>query len=85
MEVETKVIDDKPQRGIFTQYAEDLLRGTVEAIARAGAKAFESLTGDAAKAVDREKKKIEAVRDRVAQWRKDVVGEIGDSDPDGQV
>ena len=56
-------------------YLRGLLRGTVESIARAGAKAVESLTGDAARAVDREKKKIEALGKRVAEWREENVGE----------
>ena len=55
-------------------YLRGLLRGTVESIARAGAKAVESLTGDAARAVDREKKKIEALGKRVAEWREINVG-----------
>jgi hypothetical protein len=51
------------------------LRGTVVSIAKAGALFVESLTGDAAKAVDREKKKIEALGKRVAEWREENVGE----------
>ena len=57
-----------------------LLRGTVESIARAGAKAVESLTGDAAKAVDRVKKKIEALGKRVTEWREFNVGKDYEGD-----
>jgi hypothetical protein len=35
----------------------------------------ESITGDAVNAVDREKKKIEALGKRVAEWREENVGE----------
>jgi hypothetical protein len=56
-------------------YFRGFLHGTVTSIAKAGAKFVESLTGDAAKAVDREKKKIEALGKRVAEWREENVGE----------
>jgi methylmalonyl-CoA mutase N-terminal domain/subunit len=67
-------------RSAMSLLIEDLLVGTVEAIARAGAKAVESLTDDAAKAVKREALKIEAVGGAVKAWRKANVGEIKDAD-----
>jgi hypothetical protein len=65
------------ERSIAGKFLERLLTGTVDAIARAGAKAIESVVNDAAKAIDLEKKKIEALGKGVAQWRKTELGEIG--------
>jgi hypothetical protein len=61
-------------------YLRGFLHGTVTSIAKAGAKFVESLTGDAAKAVDREKKKIEALGKRVAEWREINVGKDYEGD-----
>jgi hypothetical protein len=74
----TQADDPKPQSAA-SRFLENLLIGTVEAVARAGAKAVESLTDDAAKAIDIQKKKVQATRDAVRAWRKQAVGEI-DSD-----
>ena len=65
-------------RDFAKDYVRGFLRGTVTSVAKALALGFESLTGDAAKAVDGEKKKIEALGKRVAEWRKDNVDYEGD-------
>jgi len=62
-------------RDFARDYLRGILRGTVTSLARAGTRFVESLTGDAARAVDREKKKIEALGKRVAEWREQNVGE----------
>ena len=64
------------ERGPVGRAIEDLLIGTVESIARAGAKALESLTTDASKAVSIQKKKIDVVAKAVKTWREINVGEI---------
>jgi hypothetical protein len=69
----------KPQ-STASKLVESFLVGTVEAIARAGAKAVESLTSDAAKTVRRKAGEIDAVRKTVEAWRKENVGEIIDGD-----
>lgn len=66
----------KAPRTFFGRLAENVLVGTIESIARAGAKAIESLTGDAAKVIAREHKKVDGVRKAVEGWRKETVGEI---------
>jgi hypothetical protein len=61
-------------------YVRGFLRGTVTSLARAGTRFVESLTGDAAKAVEREKQKIEALGKRVAEWREVNVGKDYEGD-----
>jgi hypothetical protein len=70
---------DKPP-SVFAQAFEDGLVFVVTSIVRAGAKAVESLTDDAVKAINNKKKEVEAVRDAVKAWRKMKVGEVEDSD-----
>jgi hypothetical protein len=66
------------QPSAVSRFFEKLLIGAVESIARAGAKAVESLTDDAAKAIEIQKKKVAATRDAVKAWRKVELGEIDD-------
>ena len=73
------------QPSIAAKLLESLLTGTVESIARAGAKALESLTNDAAKAISNEAKKVAAVRNDVEQWRKEQLGEIVEIKVDAKV
>jgi hypothetical protein len=61
-----------------SKFIESLLVGTVEAIARAGAKAVESLAGDARKALQNQSFKAEVLEKGVEAWRKARVGEIDD-------
>jgi hypothetical protein len=61
-----------------SKFAESLLVGTIEAIARAGARAVESLAGDARKALQKEAAKIERVEQGVAMWRQVRLGEVDD-------
>jgi len=67
------------KQSIGAKLAEDFLNGVVESVARAGAKAVESLASDAVKSVGREKRKIENFRNNIREWRKVRLGEI-DSD-----
>lgn len=68
----------EPQRSesFFSKLAEDLLVGTVNAFVRAGAKFTESIMGDAEKAIEKQRRKIEATREGVAEWRKRNIGDI---------
>ena len=75
VEEKTKDTYADAARDFARDYVRGILRGTVVAVAKAGALFVESLTGDAARAVDREKKKIEAIGKRVAEWREINVGE----------
>lgn len=52
--------------------------GTVEAIARAGAKATESLAGDVKKALQNEAFKAEILEKGVEAWRKARLGDVDD-------
>jgi hypothetical protein len=73
--------DEQQQRqSFFAKMAADFLVGTVESVVRAGAKAIESITSDAEKAVEKQRKKIAATREGVAEWRKNNVGEIDEND-----
>ena len=74
VEDKTKDTYAEAAKDFARDYVRGFLRGTVTSIAKAGAKFVESLTGDAAHAVDREKKKIEALGKRVAEWREENVG-----------
>jgi hypothetical protein len=71
------------KRSIAGKYVEDLLIGTVESIVRAGAKAIESITNDAARAIDREKRKVEQVKVTVETFRKTRLGEVDDDIEEG--
>ena len=75
VEDKTKDTYAEAAKDFAKDYLRGFLHGTVTSIAKAGAKFVESLTGDAAKAVDREKKKIEALGKRVAEWREINVGD----------
>ncbi len=57
---------------------EAILVGTVEAIARAGAKAAESLAGDARKVLQQNAFKAEIVEKGIEAWRKARLGEVDD-------
>lgn len=72
--------DRERERGLVSRVIEDVLIGTVESIARAGAKALESLASDASKITGRQKKKIDAVVSGIKTWREINVGEIADED-----
>jgi hypothetical protein len=63
-------------RTFFGKLAETVLVGAVESIVRAGSKAVESLADDAAKALEKERRKIDSVRKNVESWRQETVGEI---------
>jgi hypothetical protein len=60
------------------KFFEAVLVGTVEAIARAGSKAVESLAGDAKKALKNEAFKAELIEKGIEAWRLSHVGEIDD-------
>ena len=75
VEDKTKDTYAEAAKDFAKDYLRGFLRGTVTSIARAGARFVESITGDAVNAVDREKKKIEALGKRVAEWREENVGE----------
>ena len=61
-----------------SKFFESILVGTVEAIARAGAKAAESITGDVKKALKNEAFKVEIVEKGIEAWRKSKLGEVID-------
>ncbi len=65
---------------IGSKFAERLLVGAVESIARAGAKFVESMAGDARKALAAEAEKAKLVEQGVAMWRQYTLGEIKDVD-----
>jgi hypothetical protein len=67
-----------PPQSPASKLAEKLLVGTVEAIARAGAKAVESLAGDMKKALKNEAFKAEVIEKGVEAWRKERLGDIDD-------
>lgn len=69
--------DFKP-RTAASRFAEAVLVGAVESIARAGAKAFESLAGDTKKALRNEAAKAEMIEKGIEMWRKVRLGEIDD-------
>lgn len=71
-------MSDSQKRTVAAQFAERLLVGSVEAIARAGAKFVESLAGDAKKALRNEATKVEMLEKGVEAWRKVRLGEIDD-------
>jgi hypothetical protein len=60
------------------KFVESLLVGAVNAVARAAAKAAESLAGDARKALQNQAFKAEVIEKGVEAWRKARVGEIDD-------
>lgn len=66
------------QPSFAAQLFERALVGTVEAIARAGAKAVESLAGDAKKALQTEAFKAEIIEKGVEAWRKAKLGDVDD-------
>jgi len=66
------------KQSIASKFAERFLVGAVESIARAGAKAVESLAGDARKALALEAEKAKMVEQGVAMWRQFRLGEIQD-------
>lgn len=72
--------DQPPKREptLLAQAAERLLVGTIEAIARAGAKALESLASDAQRALVTEGSKVERFKDGVAAWRAAKLGDTED-------
>jgi hypothetical protein len=60
------------------QVAQRLLIGTVESIARAGAKFVESVTHDAQIALRNEATKLEVAQHTVEGWRKITLGDLVD-------
>jgi hypothetical protein len=65
---------------VGSKFAEKLLVGAVESIARAGAKFVESLASDTKKALAREAKRAELVEQGVKFWSQVRLGEIEDVD-----
>jgi hypothetical protein len=63
---------------VGSKFAEKLLVGAVESIARAGAKFVESLASDTKKALAREAKRAELVEQGVKFWSQVRLGEIED-------
>ena len=66
------------EQTFVSQLLERALVGTVEAVARAGAKAVESLAGDAKKALQNEAFKAEILEKGVEAWRKARLGDVDD-------
>jgi len=69
-------------RGMVGRAIEGFLIGAVEAVARAGAKAIESLTTDASKAIAIQQRKVEKVTAEIKNWRESTVGELVDDVPE---
>lgn len=65
-------------RSPASKFAESVLVGAVESIARAGARFAESIAGDAKKALKKEAAKIELVQHGIEAWRKARLGEVDD-------
>jgi hypothetical protein len=65
-------------RTVGAKFAEKVLVGAIEAIARAGAKFVESLASDTHKALSNEAAKVKAVKDGVEAWRQVRLGEVDD-------
>jgi hypothetical protein len=65
-------------QSVASRFLEKLLAGTVDSVVRAGAKAVESLAGDARKALSNEAKRVELLQQGVKMWREYRVGEIED-------
>lgn len=63
---------------VGSKFAEKLLVGAVESIARAGAKFVESLASDTKKALAREAKRAELVEQGIKFWSQVRLGEIED-------
>lgn len=63
---------------VVSRALESLFVGTVEALARAGAKAVESLAGDAKKVLQQEAFKAEIIEKGVEAWRKNRLGDVDD-------
>lgn len=70
---------------VVAQFAERVLVGTIEAIARAGAKALESLANDGRKALEAQAEKVEALEKGVAGWRADKLGDDDGDDLPGSL
>lgn len=66
------------QQSPTSKFFESILVGAVETIARAGAKAAESITGDVKKALKNEAFKVEIVEKGIEAWRKSKLGEVID-------
>jgi hypothetical protein len=66
------------EQTVASKFFERALVGTIDAIARAGAKAFESLAGDARKALKNEALKAEMLEEGIKAWRLSTVGEVQD-------
>lgn len=69
---------------IGAQFAKRLLTGVVESAVRAGAKAVESLAGDARKVLQNEAIKAGMLEQGVAAWSKITLGEIIDPNAGAQ-
>jgi hypothetical protein len=69
-----------PPKTAAGRFAERLLVGAVESIARGVAKAAESITADAKKALRKEASKIEMAEQTVKAWRETQLGEIDDGE-----
>ena len=65
-------------RTMGVKFAEKVLVGAIEAIARAGAKFVESLASDTHKALQNEAAKVDTLRQGVEAWRQVRLGEVGD-------
>lgn len=60
----------------IAKFAEKLLIGTVDSIARAGARFVESIAADAKQALRNEAAKAELIENGAKFWRVNTVGEI---------
>jgi hypothetical protein len=67
----------KPQSPA-SKFAERILVGTIETIARGLAKGAESIAGDVKKALKNEAAKVEAVQKTIEAWRQVRLGEVDD-------
>lgn len=61
-----------------SKFVESLLVGAIESVARAGAKALESVVGDAKKALRNEAFKAELLEKGIEAWRKVKLGDVDD-------
>ncbi len=71
-------MSEEQKRSPFSLFAERLLVGTLEAGARAIARAGESLASDAKKALRNEALKVELLENGIKWWAKENLGEVDD-------
>ena len=71
-------MSDSQNRSAASKFAEKILVGTVESIARAVAKAGESLAGDARKVLSKKALEATFLEKGIEAWRKERLGDIDD-------